>query len=83
MPRASKAKVVVAFLIGGATGPLIVNAVKPHMRSIAKATIKAGIQVKKQVAEAAEDLEDLAAEVAADAAAEVGNNSSDHVTPIK
>lgn len=66
MARSHKATVFVAYLAGSVTGPLVATLIKPHLRTIAKASILLGLRVRKMVAEAAEDLEDLAAEAVAD-----------------
>jgi len=60
---------VVPYLIGLVTAPLVVKVIKPLARSTAKATIEVGLQAKKLAAEAAEDLQDLAAEASAEMAA--------------
>lgn len=65
MARSHRGTVIVAYLVGTVTGPLVATSIKPHLRTIAKASILFGIRVKKVVAEAAEDLEDLAAEAVA------------------
>jgi Protein of unknown function (DUF5132) len=59
----------VPYLIGLVTAPLVVKVVKPLLRGTVKTTIEVGLQVKKLAAEAAEDLQDLAAEASAEMAA--------------
>ncbi|MGH3911860.1 MAG: DUF5132 domain-containing protein [Pseudonocardiaceae bacterium] len=66
------------FLIGVVTAPLVGKIVKPLVRGTVKATVGAGLQIKKLAAEAAEDVQDLAAEASAQfAAAEVAEKQAE------
>lgn len=70
-------KMVLPYLVGFATAPLVGMIIKPLMRGAIKTTIGIGLEVKKLAAEAAEDLQDLAAEVNAEfVAAETKSNIS-------
>jgi Protein of unknown function (DUF5132) len=70
-------KLVLPYLVGFVTAPLVGMVIKPLMRGAIKTTIGIGLEVKKLAAEAAEDLQDLAAEVSAEfAAAETESNVS-------
>lgn len=74
----------VPYLIGLVTAPLVVKVVKPLLRGTVKTTIGVGLQAKKLAAEAAEDLQDLAAEASAEmAAAETVTRSGVSVTEPK
>lgn len=73
--------VVAAYVAGGVTGPLLAAVLKPRVRTAVKATIVLAFRVKKMVAEAAEDLEDLAAEAVADAQAESNGSASASPSP--
>lgn len=66
---------LVPYLIGIVTAPLAGMVVKPLVRGTVKTTIGVALQVKKLAAEAAEDVQDLAAEVSADFATDTGMNS--------
>lgn len=59
-------KIVLPYLIGVAVAPLIGMITKPLIRGAIKTTIKISLEVKKLAAEAAEDLQDLAAEASAE-----------------
>ena len=59
----------VPYLIGLVTAPLVAKVAKPLLRGTVKTTIAVGLQMKKLAAEAAEDLQDLAAEASAEMAA--------------
>lgn len=59
-------KIALPYLVGLVAAPLVGMIVKPLMRGAIKATIGVGLQVKKLAAEAAEDLQDLAAEASAE-----------------
>lgn len=54
------------YFIGVVTAPLVGMIVKPLVRGTVKTTIGVGLQVKKLAAEAAEDMQDLAAEASAE-----------------
>ncbi|MGH3914893.1 MAG: DUF5132 domain-containing protein [Pseudonocardiaceae bacterium] len=54
------------FFIGVVAAPLVGKVLKPLVRGTVKTTIGAGLQVKKLAAEAAEDVQDLAAEASAE-----------------
>lgn len=72
------------YLIGLVTAPLAVKVVKPLLRGAVKTTIGVGLQAKKLATDAAEDLQDLAAEASAEmAAAETGTRSGVSVTEPK
>lgn len=60
---------VVPYVIGIVTAPLAGMVVKPLVRGTVKTAIGVALQVRKLAAEAAEDLQDLAAEASADWAA--------------
>lgn len=57
------------YLIGLVTAPLAKMVIKPIVRGTVKTTIGIALQMKKLAAEAAEDLQDLAAEAASGVAA--------------
>lgn len=69
---------IATFLLGAVTGAIIRPFLGLIFRDAAKATIKAGLHLKKLAAEAVEDLEleDQATEVDADGAAQAPNRSS-------
>lgn len=69
MARFSVKSAVISFMLGSVVGPAVFPIVKPFVRDAAKATIRMGLQLKRFAAEAAEDLEDLAAEAGAEVAA--------------
>ena len=56
----------VPYLIGFVTAPVAVKVAKPLLWGTAKTVIGIGLQMKKLIAEAAEDLQDLVAEASAD-----------------
>lgn len=60
---------VLPYVVGVATAPLIGKIVKPLLRGAVKTTIEAGLQVKKLAAEAGQELQGLAAEASIDIAA--------------
>lgn len=57
---------VPGYLIGLVTAPLVGLVLKPLLRGAVKTTVGATLQVKKFAAEAAEDIQDLAAEASAE-----------------
>lgn len=59
-------KMALPYLVGLVTAPLVGIVIKPLMRGAIKTTIRVGLEVKKLAAEAAEDLQDLAAEASAE-----------------
>jgi hypothetical protein len=69
---ADKSSFLVPYILGSLTGPLVATVIKPLMRGAVKTTIGIGLQVKKLAAEAAEELQDLAAEAGAERAASDG-----------
>lgn len=76
MHRSSRKSVVISFLLGTVTGPVLVPIVKPYLREAAKGTIRAGFTVRRLAQEATEDLEDLAAEAGAEFAASDRSNGA-------
>lgn len=60
------APVLVPYLLGLVTAPLMVKVVKPLLRGTVKTTVGLALQVKKVAAEAVEDVQDLAAEASAE-----------------
>lgn len=56
---------VISYLLGALTAPLVGRIIKPILRGTVKTTIGMGLEMKKLAAEAAEDVQDLAAEVSA------------------
>lgn len=54
------------YLIGLVTAPLVGMVLKPLLRTTAKTTIEAALQVKKLAAETVEDIQDLAAEASSE-----------------
>lgn len=74
----------IPFLIGLVSAPLVTRVVQPIVRSAVKTTIELGLQARKLAAEAAEDLQDLAAEANAEmAAAEMEKRSGASVAGSK
>lgn len=72
------------YLIGLVTAPLAAKVIKPLLRGTVKTTIEVGLQAKKLATDAAEDLQNLAAEATAEmAAAEIGTRSGVSVTEPK
>ncbi|MGH3828904.1 MAG: DUF5132 domain-containing protein [Pseudonocardiaceae bacterium] len=63
---ASPYKTALPYLIGFVTAPLVGMLIKPLVRGAIKTTIGIGLEVKKLAAEAAEDLQDIAAEAGAE-----------------
>ena len=59
----------IPYLIGLVSAPLVTKIIQPIARSAVKTTIELGMQARKLVAEAAEDLQDLVAETSAEMAA--------------
>ncbi|MGH3930500.1 MAG: DUF5132 domain-containing protein [Pseudonocardiaceae bacterium] len=57
---------VVPYLVGAVTAPLVGAVIKPIVRGTVKTTISIALQMKKLAAEAAEGVQDLAAELSAD-----------------
>lgn len=57
---------VVPYVIGAVTAPLAAMVIKPILRGTVKTTIGVALQVRKLAVEAAEDLQDLAAEASVD-----------------
>jgi hypothetical protein len=68
------------FLIGMVVAPLAGTIVKPLLRGTVKAAVSVGLQVKKLVAEAAEEFQDIAAEASADQAAADAGAPADAAT---
>lgn len=67
----------VPYILGLVTAPLVAKLAKPVLRSTVKATIEIGLQARRIAAEAVEDLQDLAAETAAEmVTAEMAANTS-------
>lgn len=58
--------VLIPYLIGLVTAPLIAKVVKPLLRGTVKTTVGIALQVKKLAAETVEDVQDLAAEASAE-----------------
>lgn len=58
--------VLVPYLLGLVTAPLMAKVVKPLLRGTVKTTVGLALQVKKVAAEAVEDVQDLAAEASAE-----------------
>jgi uncharacterized protein DUF5132 len=69
LPYKMALKLTLTYFIGIATAPLMGTMVKPLVRGTVRTTIGIGLQVKKLVAEVAEELQDLAAEASVDFAA--------------
>lgn len=57
---------IVPYLVGVVTAPLIVKIVKPVLRGVVRTTVGAALEVKKLAAEAAGDVQNLVAEASAD-----------------
>lgn len=70
MPKSHQGGKLVAYVIGVATGTLVANVVRPHLRDMLRATIGMALQAKQVVMEVAEDLQDIAVDVAADTGTE-------------
>ncbi len=62
MQRFSIKSVVIAFLLGSVIGPMLKPYVKPYLRDVAKTSVGIGLRMKKMAEEAAEELENIAAE---------------------
>lgn len=62
--------VIAPYLIGVVTAPLVAKIIKPIARGTVKASVGLALEVKKAAAEASEELQDIAAEVSHDKAAE-------------
>jgi hypothetical protein len=74
----------IPYLIGIVSAPLVAKIAQPIARSAVKATIQFGLQARKLAAEAAEDLQDLAAEASAEmTVAEIGKTSGSSVAGSK
>ena len=58
--------IVVPYLIGVVTAPLVVAVAKPIVRGTVKATMAVGLQAKKAAAEAREDLHVITSEARGD-----------------
>lgn len=59
-------RILLGFIVGVTAAPLVRERMKPFLREVVKKSIIAGVQLQKLTAEAKEDLEDLAAEAAAE-----------------
>jgi hypothetical protein len=68
--------IVLPYLIGVVTAPLVGKVVKPIARGTIKTTIVIGLQAKRLVAGTAEDLQDLVAEANAEVTATKGGTGS-------
>jgi hypothetical protein len=64
-----KMAIVLPYLIGVVTAPLVAKVVKPLARGTIKTTIGIGAQAKRLVAQTVEDFQDLAAEANAEVTA--------------
>jgi hypothetical protein len=62
-------RLVITYLIGLVSAPLVAKVVQPIARSAVKTTIELGLQARKLAIDAAEDLQDLVAETTAEMAA--------------
>lgn len=63
---------VLPYVVGVVTAPLLVRIAKPLIRGVVKTTIGAGFKVKKLAAEAGEELHGLVTEVSGEASGKVG-----------
>ena len=59
-------RIVITYLIGLVSAPLVAKVAQPIARSVVKTTIELGLQARKLAANAAEDLQDLVAETTAE-----------------
>jgi Protein of unknown function (DUF5132) len=64
--------VVTPYLVGVVTAPLVARVIKPMIRGITKAAVGVALEMRRAAAEAAEEFQDIAAEVAATKAVEEG-----------
>lgn len=62
--------VIVPYLLGVVTAPLVVKIVKPIVRGTVKASVGLAMEAKKAAAEAGEEFHGLAAQARADRAIE-------------
>ncbi|MGH3545339.1 MAG: DUF5132 domain-containing protein [Mycobacteriales bacterium] len=76
---------MVPYLVGAVTAPLVGAVIKPIVRGTVKTTISIALEMKRLAAEAAEDVQDLAAEASADfvAAETAGTQAEFPVTAPK
>lgn len=68
--------VMLPYLVGVVTAPLVAKVVKPLARGALKTTIGISLQAKRLIAKTAEDFQDLAAEANAEVAAAKGRTGS-------
>ena len=62
--------ILAPYVIGVVTAPLVGKVFKPLLRGVVKATVGLALEVKKAAAEAGEELQDIAAEVSVEKAAD-------------
>jgi len=70
-----------SFLVGIVAAPIAAAVAKPLLRGTVRSVISVGLQVKKLAAEAAEELQDLAAEVSAEADSGVTASAANSPSP--